>query len=635
MAFTEFTNLDFDQIRVSIKDYLRANSTFTDFDFEGSNFSILIDILAYNSYLTAYNTNMVANEAFLDSATLRENVVSLARNIGFVPLSRRSAKANVSFTITGINSSIKTVTLKSGIVCTGSLDNTSYIFSIPEDITVGVTNQEAIFSEIDIYEGTYLTKTFTVDNSQPNQKYILPNPFVDTSTIRVKVYNDSQSTTAEEYSSVNDIVGISSTSQIFLIQEVSDEKYEIFFGDGIFGKKLQNNNQIVSSYITTNGPAGNGASNFIFSGTLYGNDGTTSSLINPSVGAIVTNVAAQNGDNIQSVESVRYYAPRLYASQRRAVTAGDYEALLPTIYPNIESVTAYGGEELSPPQYGKVFLAVKPKNADFVSQSTKESILNDLKKYTIAGIKPEFVDINVLYVELDSTVYYNSNFSSSPDSLKTNVTSSLTTYSNSSDLNKFGGRFKYSKVLGIIDSTNTAITSNITKVRIRRNFEAVLNSPTKYQICFENRFNVIDNRNSSFVNIRSSGFKVNGIDSTLYIGDVVNDSTLTKGTLYLFAFENNKIVKKIGNIGDVDYVTGIINIDNINVISTLKPNNIIEIDAIPYSNDVIAKKSIYLKLDIGNSDISMVKDLISSGENSSGSKFVPEPSYFSDSSIRS
>lgn len=482
MAFTDFTNLDFDQIRASIKDYLRANSTFTDFDFEGSNFSVLIDVLAYNSYLTAYNTNMVANEAFLDSATIRENVVSLARNIGFVPLSRRAAKASVSFIATGISTSIKTATLKSGIVCTGSLDNTSYIFSTPEDVTVGVVNGEASFSEIDIYEGTYLTKTFTVDNSQPNQKYIIPNPYVDTSTIRVSVNDGS---TNEQYIAVDNIVGINSTSQIFLIQEVSDEKYELFFGDGVFGKKLGNGNTITASYIVTNGPAGNGASNFTFSGTLVGNEDTT---ISPNVGSVVTIIPSQNGDNIQSTESVRYYAPRLYASQYRAVTAGDYEALLPSIYSNIESVTAYGGEELDPPQYGKVFLAVKPKNSEYLSEATKENILTSLKKYTIAGIKPEFVDVNVLYVELESTVYYNSNFVGSVDTLKTQVTNSLNMFSNSVDLNKFGGRFKYSKCLRIIDATNNAITSNITRVKIRRNVGVILNQPTQYRVCFENRF---------------------------------------------------------------------------------------------------------------------------------------------------
>jgi hypothetical protein len=623
MAFTDFTNLDFDQIRASIKDYLRANSTFTDFDFEGSNFSILIDVLAYNSYLTAYNTNMVANEAFLDSATIRENVVSLARNIGFVPLSRRAAKANISFIVTNINSQVKTATLKAGVVCTGNLDNTSYIFSIPEDITVGVSNQEAIFSDIDIYEGTYLTKTFTVDTSQPNQKYIIPNPYVDTSTIRVNV-NDGG--TIEQYNVVDNIVGINSTSQIFLIQEASDEKYELFFGDGIFGKKLSNTNRIESSYIVTNGPTGNGASNFTFSGSIKDN---TDASISATVGVVVTNTASQNGDNIQTTESVRYYAPRLYAAQNRAVTAGDYEALLPSIYPNIESVTAYGGEELTPPQYGKVFIAAKPKNSDYLSQATKDSILNSLKKYSVAGIKPEFVDINVLYVELDTTFYYNASFIGSVSSLQTQVSNSLTSYANSTDLNKFGGRFKYSKALRIIDATNTAITSNITKVKIRRNIGTILNEATNYYVCFENRFHV----DLEGYNIRSSGFYVNGVSDIVYISDVPN-SDMSTGKLFLFSIKGDVVTVQSNNIGTVDYVNGILNIDNINVSSTLKPNNIIEVEATPYSNDIVAKKSIYLKLDIGNSMIAPEKDIVSSGENSSGSMFSPESSYLSGTKIR-
>lgn len=626
MAFTQFTNLDFDQIRTSIKDYLRSNSTFTDFDFEGSNLSILIDVLAYNSYLTAYNTNMVANEAFLDSATVRENVVSLARNIGYLPLSRRAAKANISFIASDISSAIEQVTLKAGIICTGNLDNTSYIFSIPEDITVNVSEGEAIFSSIDIYEGTLLTKTFNVNTSQPNQKYILPNPYIDTSTIRVKVKNTPQDTTENQYVAVDSIVGINSESQIFLIQEVSDEKYEVFFGDGIFGKKLENNNQVNVTYITTNGKNGNGASNFSFVGQLKGDLGQDVSSL---VGTIVTNEISSNGDDIQSVESVRYYAPKVYAAQRRAVTAGDYEALLPSIYPNIESVTAYGGEELTPPQYGKVFLAAKPKNSDYLSETTKDFILESLKKYTIAGIKPEFVDVNVLYVELDSSVYYNSNFVGSPEALKSSIISSLTTYSKSSDLNKFGGRFKYSKVLGIIDRTNNSITSNITKVKIRRNIGVILNEPTKYFVCFENGFNV-QNRDH---NIRSTGFKINGESSTLYIGDRPK-SDLKTGTLFLFSLENNQVEIKIKSAGTVNYMTGDINIDNINVSSTNLPNNIIQIDATPNSNDIIAKKSIYLKLDVDASKINVVKDIISSGENSSGSRFNPESSYFSDTKIR-
>lgn len=623
MAFTDFTNLDFTQIRTSIKDYLRANSTFSDFDFEGSNFSILIDILAYNSYLTAYNTNMVANEAFIDSATIRENVVSLARNIGFVPLSRRAAKATISFVVTDIPTTIKTVTLKSGIVCTGSLNNTSYIFSIPEDITVGVSNQEAVFSEVEIYEGTFLTRNFTVDYSQSNQKYIIPNPYVDTSTIRVNV---TSSGTVEQYSYVDNIINIDSQSQIFLVQEISDETYEIFFGDGVFGKKLENGTQISVSYIVTNGSAGNGASNFTFSGQLIGSNQAN---ISSNVGVIVTNNASQNGDEIQSTESVRYYAPRLYASQYRAVTASDYEALLPSIYPNIESVTAYGGEELTPPQYGKVFLAAKPKNSDYLSQATKESILNSLKKYSVAGIKPEFVDINVLYVELDSTIYYNSSYIGSSSDLQTQITNSLTTYSNSTDLNKFGGRFKYSKTLRIIDATNTAITSNITKVKIRRNIGANIGTPTNYYVCFENRFHV----DPEGYNIRTTGFYVKDSTEIVYISDIPN-SNMLNGRLFLFSIKGDVITVQSSNIGTVDYVNGILNIDNINVSSTLKSNSIIEVEATPYSNDIVAKKSVYLKLDIGASLISLEKDLISSGENTSGSRFSPESSYLFGTKIR-
>jgi hypothetical protein len=625
MTFTQFTNLDFDQVRTSIKDYLRANSTFTDFDFEGSNFSVLIDVLAYNTYLTAYNTNMVVNESFLDSATIRENVVSLVRNIGYVPLSRRSARAKISFSVTGLNVNYKTITLKKGIVCTGNLDNTSYIFSIPEDITVGISNNEAVFSQIEIYEGTLLSKTFIVDNSQPNQKYILPNPYIDTSTIRVSVKETAQSTTTEEYNAVDNIIGINKNSQIFLVQEISDEKYELFFGDGIFGKQLSNNNQISATYITTNGKSGNGASSFDFSGVILTDTGVD---VSPNVGVLITDEVASNGDDIQSIESIKYYAPRLYSTQYRAVTASDYEALLPSIYPNIESVTAYGGEENNPPDYGKVFVAAKPKNAEYLSQSTKESIIQSLKKYTVAGIEVNFVDVNVVYVELDSVVYYNSNFVGSVSDLSAKVTSSLQKYSQSTDLNKFGGRFKYSKCLRVIDATSNSITSNITKVKIRRDVGVIIDKPTQYKICFENSFAVLTAQS----NIRSTGFRVNGIDSIVYIGDAVKNSS--EGTLFLFSLEGDELITRLQNVGRINYTTGEINIDNINVSSTVLPNNIIEIEATPLSNDIIAKKSVYLKLDIGKSKINLVKDLISSGENSSGSVFTPEQSFSTRNIIR-
>ena len=389
MPFTKFTNLDFDQIKTSIKDYLRANSTFTDFDFEGSNFSILIDTLAYNTYITAFNSNMIVNESFLDSATLRENVVSLARNIGYVPRSRTAAKAKISFTVerpSGDTSS--QVTLQRGLVCTGTLSNTSYMFSVPEDITVNFNSSGiASFDSIEIYEGTFLTKQFVYDGSL-DQKFILNNPFIDTSTLKVYIKSENDSGLGIEYSAVDNIINVTSTSQIYLLQEIQDEKYQLFFGDGLIGKKLgtganADGNIITANYIVTSGSDGNGASRFGFSGSLLTTEGN---FVNPSDIGITTNQNSQNGAEIESIDSVKYFAPRIYSAQNRAVTSRDYEAIIKMVYPDTESVAVVGGEELDPPEFGTVSISIKPKNGTFVSDLNKSRILSQLKQYSISGI---------------------------------------------------------------------------------------------------------------------------------------------------------------------------------------------------------------------------------------------------------
>jgi len=418
MAFGQYTNLDFDQIKTSIKDYLRANTNFTDYDFEGSNLSIIIDALAYNTYTTAYNTNMAANECFLDSATLRENVVALARNIGYVPRSRRSARAKISFIVSGLLET-STLTLNSGIVCNGSGENTNYIFSIPEDITIPVTNGVAEFSNVEIYEGSYITQTFTVDTSLFNQKFILDNSFIDTSTIKVKVKPTSTSTSTVTYKQIDNIVGVTSTSNSYLLQEIEDERYELIFGDNVIAKKLSNGNVVTASYIVTDGREGNGASEFSFVGNITNQDG---GAINPSlIGLVTTEEKSRDGDEIESISSIKYFAPRIYSSQYRAVTASDYESILGYIYPNVESVTAYGGEEMSPPRFGKVFISVKPRNGDFLSDETKRELIQRLKSYAVAGIVPEFIDLKYLYVEINTTPYYNPSLNDDPDNLKTGV----------------------------------------------------------------------------------------------------------------------------------------------------------------------------------------------------------------------
>ena len=613
MPFTKFTNLDFDQIKTSIKDYLRANSTFTDFDFEGSNFSVLIDTLAYNTYITAFNSNMVVNESFLDSSTLRENVVSLARNIGYVPRSKTSAKANVSFSINTSTTSNQII-LKAGLVCVGAVDNTQYTFSVPSDISANVINGVATFDSIDVFQGTYLTKEFVVDNSQ-DQRFILSNPGIDTSTIVITVGS-------REFKQVDNIVTVNKDSEIYLIQEVSDERYELLFGDGIIGKKLETGAVIKVSYITTDGQNGNGPALFSYAGTTTDSNGL---ITNPTNSVTVTtNASSTGGGDIEQIDSIKYFAPRVYASQYRAVTARDYEAIIQKIFPSTESVSVVGGEELDPPEFGKVVISIKPKNGFAISDFAKTQILNDLKQYTISGIKQELSDLKLLFVEVDSDIFYDSSKAKDVQSIRSNVITSLNQHSKTVDMNKFGGRFKYSKILQIIDNVDNSITSNITRVRMRRNLNAITNTFAQYEICYGNRFH----KNLDGYNVKSTGFKIAGETDTVYFLDVPNPNSdigllsIVKPTLDPDTFE---VVKK--SIGTVDYKKGEIIVNTINIVATDLPDNVIEIQAVPESNDVIGLKDLYLIFDISKSNINMVRDTIASGEQISGVNFPVRSSY--------
>ena len=619
MALTQFTNLNFEDIKSSIKDYLRENTNFSDFDFEGSNLTVIINLLAYNSYITAYNTNMVVNESFIDSATLRENIVSLARNIGYVPRSKRAAVAQIDYQVSGIATSNATITFEPGLIANSVVSDKNFLFSIPEK-HVSPTTNGITEGTLTIFQGQYLEKSWTVDNNQPNARYILPNSDIDTSTLRVKVKEDSSSTTVTEYKLVDNIIGVTSTSNIYLIQETTDEKYEILFGDGIFGRKLQSGNIIEASYIKTDGKDANGANFFNFVGTISDENGANITSFQP---IISSRVPAENGDDIETVQSIRNYAPRRYAAQNRAVTASDYEAILPSIYPNIESVSAYGGEDLNPPQFGRVFIAAKPRNGAFLAESTKKQLLQSLKNYSVAGIVPSFINLKYLYVEVDSYVYYNPNFVGDPNNLKANVVSSITQYAQSEELNKFGGRFKYSNFTSLIDEVDTSITSNITTVRIRRNLSALINQFANYELCFDNEFF----RGNDEYNIKSTGFNVSGIDGVVYVADkVVVGSTI--GNLFLFTLNNNSEPEIVSTkFGTVNYETGELLIDTVNITSTVLPDNIIEIQAIPMSNDVLARKELYLQLDVSKSNFFMRLDSISSGANTSGTRYQPQSSY--------
>ena len=617
MPFTKYTNLDFDQIKTSIKDYLRANSTFTDFDFEGSNFSVLIDTLAYNTYITAFNSNMVVNESFLDSATLRENVVSLAGNIGYVPRSRTASKAQISFNVT-TDRDTPTLTLKAGIVCVGSTNDTTYTFAIPEDVTANVVSGIASFNNLDVYQGIFLTKRFQYDGSL-DQRFVLNNSFVDTSTLKVYIKKTEQAGLGIEYFLSENIFDIDKNSRIFFINEVQDERYELRFGDGLIGKKLgdavgSDGTIITANYIITDGRDGNGASSFSFSGTL---ESASGEIIDPGTVTITTNQSSINGGDIEPVDSIKYYAPRLYSSQYRAVTSRDYEAIIKRIYPDTESVSIVGGEEMDPPQFGTVQISIKPKNGSFVSDFNKTQILSKLKQFTVSGINQKITDLKILYVELNSSVYYNYSQISSVDSLKTSVINSLQKYSESLDLNKFGGRFRYSKIQQVIDNTDTAITSNITKVIIRRDLKAVINQFAQYELCFGNRFNVKPQGS----NIKSTGFKISGEVDTVYLTDVPN-ADLKTGIISIVkqVSEETRVIVK--SAGTVDYGKGEINLGTVNVTETAVSGNIIEIQAFPESNDVVGLRDLYISLSIPKSTINIVRDAIASGDEISGTRFV-------------
>jgi hypothetical protein len=627
MPFTKFANLDFDQIKTSIKDYLRSNSTFTDFDFEGSNFSVLIDTLAYNTYITAFNSNMVVNESFLNSATIRQNVVSLAGNIGYIPRSREASKAQISFKVS-TSQNTPTLTLQAGLVCIGTINDTSYTFSIPNTISANLVNGIVDFNQITAYQGTFLKKEFTVDGSL-DQRFILNNSFIDTSTISVHVRESNESGIGVQYFSVDNILNVNSTSKIYLIQEVQDEKYELLFGDGLIGQKLTNNSVITVTYIVTDGISGNGASSFSFAGSLKDSSNVIASNFSSAI-SITTNQQSQNGAEIESIDSIRYFAPRIYSSQYRAVTSRDYEAIIKKIYPETESVSIIGGEELDPPEYGTVSIAIKPKNGTYVSDFQKSRILSDLKQYSISGINQKIIDLKILYVEIDSSIYYNYSQVSTVESLKTRITNSLTQYSNSIDLNKFGGRFKYSKVLQVIDNTDDSITSNITKVRIRRDLKAITGQFAQYELCFGNKFHI----NREGYNIKSTGFKISNESDTVYLTDVP-DAVGTNGIIAVINASKKVIVKSAGTI---DYSKGEIKLGTIKISATSLANNIIEIQAFPESNDIVGLNDLYLNFSISKSAINMVRDVIASGDEISGTSFVRDyytSSYSNGNFIRS
>ena len=598
MPYTQVANLDFEDIKTALKDYLRATSDFTDYDFEGSAMATLLDTLAYNTYYTAFNTNMVVNELFIDSATLRDNVVTIAKQLGYRPKSATAPVAYVSFTATYGNSTTDTeLLLKKGTGFIANYDNSIYQYVTLDDAKGQVSNGVATFINVPVYEGTQIVNTFTVNTALKSQRFILDNQNIDTNTISVRVFPTGGSF-SEPYLVADNILGVDGDSKIFFLDEIEDERYEIILGDGVLGRKVENGSRVEVSYMTTNGPASNGVKTFIFSGVLENAQGVSPTNVTVN---ITGSVASSGGEDIESTAKIKFNAPKSYGAQDRAVTAQDYAAIVREIYPSTSDIIIFGGEDQVPPEYGKVFIVLKPNDAAFLTSLTKQQIVENLKKYVVASVEPVIVDPSILYIELTSKIYYNSQATDkTPAQIRDQVIGSVQSYLETSDTEKFNGKFRYSKVVGVIDDTDRVINSNLTTVTMRKDFYPLLNSTSYYEICFQNAFD----QDCDEPVLSSTAFRVTEYPNF----DVYIEDRSGKIVLYRLDSVTGEKVVLDSDIGDIDYVTGELKMYSLTIIKGSFFDNRISVKVKPLSNDIKAFREVYLDVDVANSSFTAYKE---------------------------
>ena len=598
MPYTQVSNLDFEQIKVSLKEYMRSQSEFTDYDFEGSALSTLIDTLAYNTYYTAFNTNMVVNELFIDSATLRDNVVSIAKQLGYRPKSATSPTAYISFNINYTNPTTDTeLILQAGTGFISSYDNNVYSYVVTDDVLAQVINNVATFTNVPIREGTLLTNTFTVNTAIKSQRFILDNQDIDTNTVRVQVYPSGGSFN-EEYKVADNILGVDGDSKVFFIDEIEDQRYEILLGDGVLGKKIENNSRIEVSYLTTSGPESNGVKTFVFTGVVQNPNGVSPNAFTTTV---TSTTPSSGGEEIESTSKIKYTAPKAYGTQDRAVTAQDYEAIVRKVYPATSDIIIFGGEDQDPPEYGKVFIVLKPNDASYLTSLTKSQIIADLKKYVVASIEPRIVDPSILYVEMTSKIFYNGGVTDQiPSQISDKAISSVQSYIDTSDTEKFNGKFRYSKFVGVIDDADVSINSNLTSVMMRKDFYPQLNSTFYYEVCFQNAFD----EDCDDPVLSSTGFRVTEYPNF----DVYVEDRDKKIVLYRLDGVTGEKVVLDSDIGDIDYVKGELKMYALTIIKGSFFDNRISLRVKPLSNDIKAMREVYLDVDVANSSFTAYKE---------------------------
>ena len=600
MPYTQVNNLDFADIKTALKEYMRDQTEFTDYDFEGSAISNLLDVLAYNTYYTAFNTNMVVNELFLDSSTLRDNVVSLAKQLGYTPKSITSPHAVVDLVLTFNGTAPAGVVFKAGSGFVTNYDGSLYRFVLKEDYSAPVINKVVTFDNLPIYEGSLVSTRTVVNTTLKNQRFKIENAAADTTTLKVKVYESANSTVYDLYESASNILDITATDKVYFINEIEDESYEIFFGDGILGKKLENGQVIEISYIVTNGTSTNGAKTFRFNGTLEDENGSKLTL--PFNTTTLTTVEpAGGGADIESIDKIKYNAPKFYGSQNRAVTSNDYAAIVRDLYPAVSDIIVFGGEDQEPPAYGKVFLSVKPNSAASLSSFTKNELKKGLKKYTVASIQPEFIDPSVLYIEMNSDIHYDGTKTKHlPAEIATKVTTGVQEYLKTSGTEKFNGKFRYSKFISVVDGSDRSINSNDTDIVMRKDFTAQINNSSYYEICYQNPF-LIDCNNPV---VWSTGMTVFEFPTyTSYLED-------RDGKLVLYRLDSltgEKILLD-DSIGTVNYAKGEIEMFNFTILKGSFSDNHVELRVKPANKDIEVKREMYLEVDVSKSKFVAYKE---------------------------
>jgi hypothetical protein len=598
MPYTQVANLDFEDIKSSLKDYLRATSDFTDYDFEGSAMATLLDTLAYNTYYTAFNTNMVVNELFIDSATLRDNVVSIAKQLGYRPKSATAPVAYVSFTATYVNPTSDTeLLLKKGTGFIANYDNTLYQYVVLDDAKGQVSNGVATFTDVPVYEGTQVVNTFTINTSFKNQRFILDNQNIDTNSIRVRVFSGGGSF-SEPYLVADNILDVDGNSKVFFLDEIDDERYEVILGDGVLGKKIENASRVEVSYITTNGPTSNGVRSFIFSGVLENTSGVSPQNINTN---ITSSIPSAGGENIESTNNIKFNAPKSYGAQDRAVTSNDYSSIVRKIYPSTSDIIIFGGEDQVPPEYGKVFIVLKPSDASYLTSLTKQNIIAEMKQYIVASVQPVIVDPSILYIEIGSKIYFDGKATNSTAAqIRDKAIGSVQSYLDTSDTEKFSGKFRYSKVVGVIDDADRAITSNLTSVTMRKDFYPLLNSTSYYEVCFQNTFD----QDCDEPVLSSTGFRVTEYPTF----DVYVEDRAGKIVLYRIDSVTGEKVVLDSDIGDIDYAEGELKMYALTIIKGSFFDNRISVRVKPLSNDIKAFREVYLDVDVANSSFTAYKE---------------------------